>query len=80
MGAEDRKLVQDTGAFLLNVTSAVAIIFFNKKLMGIKDYGFNFGAWRRRLLPSIPGKGPNKGAMVFPVPHFAISNSVTLPG
>mmetsp|Transcript_33004 Transcript_33004/g.85584 ORF Transcript_33004/g.85584 Transcript_33004/m.85584 type:complete len:328 (+) Transcript_33004:365-1348(+) len=42
MGAEDRKLVQDTGAFLLNVTSAVAIIFFNKKLMGIKDYGFNF--------------------------------------
>jgi hypothetical protein len=45
MGAEERKLVQDTGAFLMNVLSAVAIIFVNKKLMSSKGYGFNFGGW-----------------------------------
>lgn len=43
MGAKDRKLVQDTAAFLLNVSSSVMIIFVNKQLMNPAGYGFRYG-------------------------------------
>lgn len=44
MGQEDKQRVADAGAFALNVTTSVLIVFVNKVLMDDKKgYRFVFG-------------------------------------
>uniref|UniRef100_A0A061RYX6 Sugar phosphate transporter domain-containing protein n=1 Tax=Tetraselmis sp. GSL018 TaxID=582737 RepID=A0A061RYX6_9CHLO len=64
MGTEDKKLVQDTAAFALNVISSVAIIFVNKELMGASGYGFKFATTLCALHFATCAAGVRLGALL----------------